>query len=232
VDRIQKIISANGVASRREAERMITAGRVTVNGAVAKLGDSADAETDEIRVDGQAVTRSNERVYIVLNKPRGVLTTMKDDRGRRTVADLTRDVPGRVYPVGRLDYESDGLLIMTNDGEFANRVMHPSHEVPKTYAVAVRGELSAAVEVLRESMTLDDGASVHAISVEQTGEGALKITIREGRNRQIRRMCEQCGLEVRRLSRVAEGTVTMGRLKPGEWRYLTKAEIRQLTIDN
>ncbi|MDR0916796.1 MAG: rRNA pseudouridine synthase [Oscillospiraceae bacterium] len=232
MDRIQKIISANGVASRREAERMITAGRVTVNGAVAKLGDSADAETDEIRVDGQAVTRSNERVYIVLNKPRGVLTTMKDDRGRRTVADLTRDVPGRVYPVGRLDYESDGLLIMTNDGEFANRVMHPSHEVPKTYAVAVRGELSAAVEVLRESMTLDDGASVHAISVEQTGEGALKITIREGRNRQIRRMCEQCGLEVRRLSRVAEGTVTMGRLKPGEWRYLTKAEIRQLTIDN
>lgn len=230
--RLQKLISSAGLASRRAAEDMIRAGRVTVNGAQAALGASADPDTDEIRVDGERVRLPQRRRYIVLHKPRGYVTTMKDDRGRPTVAELVSDAGGRLYPVGRLDMDSEGLLILTDDGQTANALMHPSHQVDKVYTVFVQGQdIPGAVAKLRAMNSLEGEPIVPpAVTViERSGIGAeLQIVIHEGKNRQIRRMCAACRLRVSRLIRVAEGPVTLGALPPGKWRNMTADEISYL----
>lgn len=232
VERLQKILSGAGISSRRAAEAMIAAGRVTVNGVRAPLGSTADPETDEIAVDGVPVAAvPARRYYIMLNKPVGYVTTMSDEKGRKTVAELTADVPARVYPVGRLDINSDGLLLMTNDGDFANAVMHPSFEKDKTYRVVAAGDAAAGVRRLREPMELD-GAALRTPKVElirrEGGLCTLEITIHEGKNRQIRRMCELAGLTVKRLTRISVGPVRLGKLPKGHWRELTDAEVRAL----
>ncbi len=228
-ERLQKILSAAGVASRRASEQYILDGRVTVNGSAATLGMSADPETDDIRVDGEAITVSRRRRYILLHKPRGFVTTMKDDRGRPTVADLTRDAGGRLYPVGRLDMDSEGLLILTDDGAAANALMHPRHEVDKVYTVFVQGpDVKASVKAMQQMEELE-GESIRrpgVMLIELRGQQAeLQITIHEGKNRQIRRMCAAVGLGVSRLIRIAEGPIHLGELPVGKWRSMTKEEI-------
>ncbi len=227
--RLQKLISAAGIASRRTAEAMIRAGRVTVNGETAALGASADPDTDTILVDGQVLSLPSARRYIVLNKPRGYVTTLRDDRGRPTVAELVKDAGGRLYPVGRLDMDSEGLVILTDDGETANALMHPSHQVDKVYTVFVQGQdVPAGIAALR-SMTELDGEPItrpQVMMIERKGTGAeLQITIHEGKNRQIRRMCDACGMRVSRLIRIAEGPVTLGELPAGKWRPMRRDEI-------
>ena len=223
-ERIQKILSAHGVASRREAERMIQAGRVTVDGIPARLGQSAQEGSEKIAIDGIPLAPKGSLVYIMLNKPRGYVTTMSDEHGRKTVISLVADAGVRVYPVGRLDINSEGLLLMTNDGQFANTVAHPSNSKQKTYEAHVRGDSAGAALLMRRPMIIDL-QRVHAVSVrlkKRTDDGGiLSITICEGRNRQIRKMCEQCGLEVRLLKRVSIGSLRLGSLKTGQWRYLT-----------
>lgn len=231
-ERLQKILSAHGLASRREAEKLIAEGLVKVNGKIAQVGDKADPEKDKIELGDKRLTEPGGRVYIMLHKPRGFVTTMSDDLGRKTVVELVKDCPARVYPVGRLDYNSEGLLIMTNDGEVANTLMHPKHEVSKTYLVKVNGsDIDTSVAHLGEEMTID-GVKITPASIkilEKTGnEGKLTITIHEGRNRQIRKMCEQVGLTVKRLKRIAEGRIMLGDLRCGKWRYLSEAEIKYL----
>ncbi|MDR3278536.1 MAG: rRNA pseudouridine synthase [Oscillospiraceae bacterium] len=226
LERIQKILSARGACSRREAERLIADGRVTVNGVTASLGQSADGGTDVIALDGAPLRPPGERVYIMLNKPRGVVTTVRDDRGRQTAVSLVADCGARVYPVGRLDMDSDGLLLLTNDGAFANRLTHPSGEKEKTYLAEVSGDIDAALPVLSQPMEID-GYTVRPARVTADG-GRLTFTIHEGRNRQIRKMCAQAGLAVRRLTRVSEGGVALGGLPPGAWRRLTAAEVEKL----
>lgn len=228
-ERIQKILAQAGLCSRRAAEDLLRDGRVTVNGRPAGLGDSADPARDRLAVDGRPVRAAEEKVYLMLNKPRGFVSTMKDERGRRTVAQLTQGAGARVYPVGRLDYDSEGLLIMTNDGDLTLRLTHPSHEAGKTYRVSVRGDL-ARLPALSEPMVIDGytirPAEVHVLSRTEDGAAKLEITIHEGRNRQIRKMCAQCGLEVRRLKRVAVGKIGLDpALAPGKWRRLTPDEI-------
>lgn len=229
--RLQKIISALGVTSRRAAEEMIRAGRVTVNGEVAPLGAAADPDTDEILLDGKPLPIQEARVYILLHKPRGYVTTLSDEKGRPTVVQLVADCGTRVYPVGRLDYDSEGLLILTNDGEFANRLMHPKHEVKKTYEVWVKGYHAAALALLSRPITLD-GRPIRKPEVSflwADGDKAkLRVTIHEGRNRQVRRMCQQANMTVTRLRRVAEGKLLLGDLPKGKWRYLTEEEIAGL----
>lgn len=230
-ERLQKILSARGVASRRKAEEMIEAGRVTVNGAVASLGDTADEDTDEILVDGKLLPSRPGCVYILLNKPRGYVTTLSDEQGRPNAAQLVADCGVRVYPVGRLDMDSEGLLIFTNDGDFANRLMHPSHEVEKTYDTWVTGYTAGGEERLKKPIELD-GYRIRppkVILLYADGEKAkLRITIHEGRNRQVRRMCQAAGMTVTRLRRIREGKLRLGELPPGKWRYLTEAEIKLL----
>ena len=230
-ERVQKIISGHGVASRREAENMILSGRVTVNGLAAELGQSADADRDEIAVDGIPLSPRGKPVYIALYKPRGYVTTVSDDRGRDTVMSLVSDVGERVYPVGRLDMYSEGLLIMTNDGQFANAVAHPSYGKTKSYEVRVRGDVNGAASLMRQPMEIDKHM-IHAASVkvlQQTrDDGVLHISINEGRNRQIRKMCSLCSLTVISLKRVAIGSLELGALKPGQWRRLTERERTQL----
>ena len=231
-ERIQKILAQAGLCSRRAAEDLLRDGRVTVNGRPAGLGDSADPTRDRLAVDGRPVRAAEEKVYLMLNKPRGFVSTMKDERGRRTVAQLTQGAGARVYPVGRLDYDSEGLLIMTNDGDLTLRLTHPSHEAGKTYRVSVRGDL-ARLPALSEPMVIDGytirPAEVHVLSRTEDGAAKLEITIHEGRNRQIRKMCAQCGLEVRRLKRVAVGKIGLDpALAPGKWRRLTPDEIAYL----
>ena len=229
--RLQKCISEAGVASRRAAETMISAGRVTVNGQTAQLGAQADPETDVICIDGRPLPSRAPKRYIMLNKPRGYVTTMHDEHGRKTVADLVASLGERLYPVGRLDLDSEGLLILTNDGEIANCLMHPSHEIPKTYEVDVAGgDLAVAAETMH-AVTELEGYHVHPAKVTVLAPGRLSVTIHEGRNRQVRRMCALAGLRVRRLCRVREGTVELGGLKPGRWRPLTEDEIRSLYRD-
>ena len=231
-ERLQKIIAASGMMSRRAAEELIAAGKVSVNGAVAALGDKADAARDRITVNGKALAPPEEKVYIMLNKPKGYVTTLSDEKGRRTVAELVKDTGLRLYPVGRLDMYSEGLLIMTNDGEFADRLMHPRGGVEKCYRTTVSGAVSTSViERLCAPMVIDGyrthGAMVETEKLSHDG-GVLLITISEGRNRQVRKMCEQAGLKVTRLQRISEGGVRLGDLKPGAWRPLTRAEIKQL----
>ena len=229
--RIQKILSAHGVASRRQAEQMILAGRVTVNGKPAVIGQSAQFGHDEIAVDCVPLMPVRELMYIMLNKPRGYITTVSDDRGRKTVMDLVADTGTRVFPVGRLDKDTEGLLLLTNDGHFANAVAHPSNCLMKTYEVRIRGETAGAEEKLSQRMEIDSHI-VHAASVvlaERTENGAvLHITISEGRNRQIRKMCTKCGFEVLSLMRLSIGPLGLGSLEKGKWRHLTKKERRSL----
>lgn len=231
MQRLQKILSARGVASRRKAEEMITAGRITVNGRVCALGDSADPEVDEILVDGKPLPSPAGAVYIMLHKPRGYVTTLSDEKGRKTVADLVKDCGVRVYPVGRLDYDSEGLLLMTNDGDFANGMMHPKHRVEKTYAVWVTGYRKEATELLKQPIELD-GYKIRPPKVKlirfEGNKALYHVTIGEGRNRQVRRMCAQAGMEVQRLKRIREGTLELGDLPLGKWRYLTEKEIAEL----
>ena len=229
-ERLQKLISSAGLASRRAAEELIKQGRVEVNGETASLGMSADPELDDIRVNGKRLRISGTRVYIMLNKPRGYVTTLSDEKGRKTVAELVKGAGRRLYPVGRLDLNSEGLLIMTDDGEAANALMHPSHEVGKTYRVTVSGrEPEAAVREL-EARREVEGEPIRPAQVSlagETGEGKymLDVTIHEGRNRQVRKMCAAAGLEVRRLVRIAEGELSLGGLQTGKWRRLTSEEL-------
>ena len=227
-ERLQKILSARGVASRRKAEELLQAGRITVNGRVAELGESADPENDCILVDGKEIPSPGKAVYIMLNKPRGYVTTLSDEKGRPTVAQLVEDCGVRVYPVGRLDYDSEGLLLLTNDGAFANRLMHPRQEISKVYEVWVTGYHEASSALLGRPIELD-GYRIRPPKVKlirAEGERAkFLVTIHEGRNRQVRRMCEAAGMRVTRLRRIQEGNLSLGNLKTGSWRYLTDDEL-------
>ena len=228
-ERLQKLLSAGGIASRRGAEAYLTAGRVSVNGHIARLGDKADPERDEIRVDGVPLTSGGPRTYLMLNKPRGYVTTRSDEQGRRTAAELVKDCGVRVWPVGRLDLNSEGLLLFTDDGALTQRLLHPSHEVEKEYWVWVDGALNRALPLLRGPMVLD-GVPLRPAEVKVLREngGLLSVTIHQGKKRQVRRMCAQAGLTVRRLRRVREGELELGGLPPGRWRYLSGEEVRLL----
>ena len=230
-ERLQKILSARGVASRRKAEEMILAGRVLCNGIPAELGMAADPDVDEIRIDGKLLPGASNHVYLMLHKPRGYVTTLSDEKGRKNAAMLVADCGTRVYPVGRLDMDSEGLLLFTHDGEFANALMHPKHEVNKTYLVWVTGYSLEAEEKLRLPVTLD-GYTIRPPEVSRMraaeGKALLEVTIHEGRNRQIRRMCEIAGMKVTRLKRIAEGALKLNDLPLGKWRHLTTAEVEAL----
>lgn len=231
-ERLQKLLSSAGVCSRRRAEDYILAGRVTVNGTPAHLGDRADPDRDTVCLDGTPlVSAPAARQVLMLYKPRGVVTTLSDERGRKTVADLVRDCPTRVWPVGRLDRDSEGLLLLTDDGALTHALLHPSHEVEKEYLVWVTGQTETGLARLSEPLTLD-GYALHPARVQllrrEGAKSLLSVVIHEGRNRQVRRMCALCGMEVQRLKRVREGTLRLDeRLKPGQWRPLTPGE-RQL----
>ena len=231
VERIQKILASRGIASRRACEDMIVAGRVTCNGKICVLGESADPDKDILMVDGHPIPALQKSTYIMLHKPKGYVTTMSDEKGRKNVSELVSQCPQRVYPVGRLDMDSEGLLIMTNDGEFANRLMHPSHEIDKVYCVTVKGYSSAALELVQRAIVLD-GYRIQKPKVEvlsaMGGQAQLRITIHEGRNRQVRRMCAAAGMQVKKLVRIAEGQLELGQLPSGKWRYLTEEEISLL----
>ena len=231
-ERLQKLISASGLMSRRAAEEAILSGRVLLNGNTAVPGDKADPDEDRILVDGAPRPCAGKKLYVMLNKPRGVVTSLHDEKDRPDVSGLVSDLGVRLYPVGRLDMYSEGLLLMTNDGEFANRVMHPSHECRKTYRTWVKGErIDRALARLRAPMEID-GYRIRPAEVELVSEdpdGALlSITIHEGRNRQVRKMCALAGLKVTRLMRTAEGELSLGDLRPGQWRFLTDDEVRTI----
>ncbi len=230
-ERLQKILSARGVASRRKAEEWIEQGKVSVNGIPAKLGDTADAETDEILIDGQPIPKQESYVYILLHKPRGYVTTLSDEKGRPNAAQLVADCGVRVYPVGRLDMDSEGLLLFTNDGAFANALMHPKHEVQKTYDTWVTGYVPGSELRLSRPITLD-GYTIRPPKVKliraQGQKAKFQITIHEGRNRQVRRMCEAAGMQCTRLRRIQEGSLSLGNLPLGKWRYLTEDEVKKL----
>lgn len=231
--RLQKILSDSGICSRRKAEELISQGLVKVNGKAAKLGDKAN-DRDVIMVDGERVRYSKRRrkIYIMLNKPRGYVTTMSDELDRRCVTELLDGVEERVYPVGRLDRNSEGLLLFTNDGNFANDIMHPSRHISKTYRVTVHSKITdEQIVQLTEGINLDGKMTLPAtvnVELDSPERSVMRITIREGRNRQIRRMCEAVGLEVVRLRRTSIGPVKLGMLKPGAWRELTAEEIRAM----
>ena len=230
-ERLQKILSSRGVCSRRKAEELISAGLVTVNGASAKLGDAADPELDEILVEGKPLPKPQAYVYLMLNKPRGYVTTLSDEKGRPNAAQLVADCGVRVYPVGRLDMDSEGLLLFTNDGDFANTLMHPKHQVEKTYDTWVTGYNPGCFKRLSEPMELDGYRlripKLKLLKVEgQTAR--IQITIHEGRYRQVRRMCETAGMKVTRLRRIREGALLLGDLPKGKWRYLNQDEVDQL----
>ena len=230
-ERLQKILSARGVASRRKAEQMIQNGAVSVNGVTAALGDSADPELDRICVNGQPLPTGQRFVYILLNKPRGYVTTLSDEKGRPNAAQLVADCGTRVYPVGRLDMDSEGLLLFTNDGAFANALTHPKQEVEKIYEVWTVGYAPGGEEKLSRPIVLD-GYRIRppkVVLLSADGEKAkFRVTIHEGRNRQIRRMCEAAGMRCTRLRRIQEGSLRLGDLPCGAWRYLTPEEIAEL----
>ena len=230
-ERLQKILSARGIASRRKAEEMILQGLVSVNGRVAVLGDTADADTDEILVAGKPLPNRESHVYILLNKPRGYVTTLSDEKGRPNAAQLVADCGTRVYPVGRLDMDSEGLLLFTNDGAFANALMHPKHEVKKTYETWVTGYVPGCEVRLSRPITLD-GYTIRPPKVKllwaEGRKAKFQVTIHEGRNRQVRWMCEAAGMTCTRLRRIKEGSLSLGDLPPGKWRHLTPEEVAAL----
>ena len=230
-ERLQKILSARGLASRRKAEQMIQNGAVTVNGVTAALGDSADPELDRICVNGQPLPTGQRFVYILLNKPRGYVTTLSDEKGRPNAAQLVADCGTRVYPVGRLDMDSEGLLLFTNDGAFANALTHPKQEVEKIYEVWAVGYAPGGEEKLSRPIVLDGyricPPKVLLLSVNGA-KAKFRVTLHEGRNRQIRRMCEAAGMRCTRLRRIQEGSLRLGNLPCGAWRYLTPEEVAEL----
>lgn len=234
-ERLQKILASWGVASRRKAEEMIRTGRVSVNGRPAGLGDGAVPGKDKITLDGEPLSFSGKKVYLALHKPRGFVTTMSDERDRKCVAQLVEDVGERVYPVGRLDKDSEGLLLMTNDGAFANLVSHPRKHIAKTYRVTVRpGINEEQLTRLATGIEIDGRMTAQAkvkVLEQQPGRVVLEIVLYEGRNREIRKMCEALGLEVARLKRVAVGPVRLGMLPQGKYRELTKEEIKGLLAE-
>lgn len=231
-ERLQKLIAACGLASRRAAEEWITAGRVTVNGATARLGDRADLDRDEILVDGVPLRSGEARIYLMLNKPRGYVTTLADEKGRKTVADLVAGCGERVWPVGRLDLDSEGLLLMTNDGALTQQLIHPRYEVEKEYLVWVTGDVGKALPILSMPMELDGDRLAPAKVRKGRNSGGvtqLSVVIHQGKNRQVRRMCDKAGLTVLRLKRIREGDLMLDRtLKPGQWRALTQPELQLL----
>lgn len=236
VMRIQRALARAGVASRRHSEDLIRAGRVTVNGATAQIGQTVDPERDDIRVDGRVVPPPAKLVWIVLHKPAGVMTTRSDTRGRRTVFDFVKDVPGLTY-VGRLDYDTEGVLLFTTDGQATNALMHPSHGVERTYVAIVQGDAPAAARTARQGVELEDGPvrprHVRTRPIED-GRYEFELTLTEGRKREVRRLCKALGLRVERLIRTRYGPVELGSLKRGECRALTsreKDEIMRLTSD-
>ncbi len=230
--RLQKILSEMGIASRRQAEEMILEGRITVNGRIANLGMKADPSKDHIKVDGKLLVRREPKVYLAFNKPREVVTTLSDPEGRTTVKDYLKNVKYRVYPVGRLDYHSEGLLLFTNDGEFANSIMHPSKKILKTYQVKVKGiPEEKDLDKLRRGIKLEDGLTAPAKvkKIKATENNAwIEITIHEGRNRQVRRMFEKIGHAVIKLIRIKINGISLGNMKPGEYRFLEPEEINKL----
>ncbi|HEX9874903.1 MAG TPA: pseudouridine synthase, partial [Deferrimonas sp.] len=231
-ERLQKLIAAAGLASRREAEGWIEAGRVRVNGTVAVLGERADPAEDRVEVDGRPLGGQEEKFYILLNKPTGYVTTLRDPKGRPVVADLVKGIPARLFPVGRLDLNTEGVLILTNDGDLAQHLAHPRHQIDKTYLVRVRGALSAASQQkLARGILLDDGPTAPARVEDVRVVGShtwFKITIHEGRNRQVRRMCETLGHSVSRLKRIRLAFLDLGDLASGHFRHLTPQEVAQL----
>ena len=230
-ERLQKLIAAAGLCSRRSAEEWIAQGRVSVNGRQAHLGDCADLSLDSVLVDGVPLGRNDRKRYLMLNKPRGYVCTLSDEKGRPTVAELVKDCGVRVFPVGRLDLDSEGLLLLTNDGEWMQRILHPKYEVNKTYHVTVAGEVGDATKKLSR-LTQIDGEAIRPAQVEILYRGRetaeLAFTIHEGKNRQIRRMCAAVGLCVKRLRRVAEHDLLLGDLPIGAWRDLTERELSLL----
>lgn len=230
--RLQKLLADRGIASRRKAEVLIADGLVKVNGATAHIGDKVDPQKDKVTVSGKPLVTKVGNVYLMLHKPRGFLSTVSDDRGRRCVTQLVSDIPERIYPVGRLDRDSEGLLLMTNDGAFANAMTHPSRHVPKTYRVTVRPAVTDEQLTQLTMGVLIDGqktapATVRVVS-QEPGRVVLEIVLYEGRNRQIRKMCEALGLEVARLKRIAVGPVKLGMLQQGDYRRLTREEVKKL----
>lgn len=232
MDRIQKLLSAAGVCSRRQAEEFLRNGRVAVNGSAASLGDRADPETDRITLDGRPVRFPAEKLYLMLHKPRGVVTTLSDEKGRPSVAELVSGCGGRVYPVGRLDMDSEGLLLLTSDGAFAQRLAHPSHQMEKEYHVTVTGRLEGCEARLAALTALEDGSPITPARVRTVAAGkgrrVLSVVICQGLNRQVRRMCAMAELRVERLVRVREGSLELGELPPGQWRFLTAGERARL----
>lgn len=235
--RLQKMLADCGVASRRKSEQLIADGQVKVNGRTAQIGDKVDPYRDKVFVAGKRITAAAKKKYryIMLHKPRGYITTMDDEMGRKCVAELVADIEERIYPVGRLDRESEGMLLMTNDGAFANTVTHPKKHIYKIYRVTVRPGITEEQIIKFETGMEIDGyktapAEVRVVKKEE-GRAVLEIVLREGRNRQIRKMCEQLGIEVARLKRVAIGQVKLGMLQPGKWRDLTPEEVKKLTAD-
>ena len=232
--RLQKFLAESGVASRRKSEELIEQGTVKVNGRLASIGDKIDPKKDTVTVSGKKIVKTKTFTYVVLHKPRGFITTMNDEMDRKCVAELIKDVPGRVYPVGRLDRDSEGMLLFTNDGAFANAMTHPTKHVPKTYRVTVRPSISEEqITALTQGVIIDDRKTAPAevrVVTKEEGRVVLEIILYEGRNRQIRKMCEEVGLEVARLKRTAIGSIKLGMLKQGAWRNLTEDEVRKLMI--
>ncbi len=234
--RLQKYLSMCAVASRRKAEELIAQGKVKVNGKVAQIGDKISPKHDTVTVIGRKIVGSRKHYYIMLHKPRGYITTMDDEMGRKCVAELVRDVGARVYPVGRLDKDSEGLLLMTNDGEFANHMTHPSKHIPKTYRVTVRPDVTEdMLTAFATGMEIDGRitapADAHIIE-KQDNRVVMEIVLYEGRNRQIRKMCESLGLEVARLKRTSMGSLKLGMLPPGKWRELKEDEVHKLMVSS
>lgn len=232
--KLQKYVADCGLMSRRAAEEKILDGSIKVNGERVELGRRINPETDEVSFNGRLLVmpKFKKYYYIMLNKPKGYVTTMSDEQGRKCVADLVKDVGARVYPCGRLDADSEGLLIMTNDGELANRLTHPSHHIPKYYTVRVKGKITEKqLKLLNSPMTLD-GTVLQPVEVSllsmNENESSLGFTLHEGRNRQIRKMCEQVSLEVTKLKRIAIGQIELGSLKSGTWRFLTRSQVEYL----
>lgn len=232
--RLQKFLAESGVASRRKSEELIEQGKVKVNGNVASIGDKINPKRDTVTVSGKKIVKQKSHTYIMLHKPRGFITTMSDEMDRKCVAQLIKDVPGRVYPVGRLDRDSEGMLLFTNDGEFANAMTHPTRHVPKTYRVTVRpGITDDQITRLTTGIMIDERMTAPCevrVVTKEEGRVVLEIILHEGRNRQIRKMCEEVGLEVARLKRTAIASIKLGMLKQGDYRELSEDEVRKLMI--
>lgn len=237
--RLQKYFTDCGVMSRRAAEEQILLGKVKVNGIIASVGDTVEPGIDKVEFNGKIIIpMTEENVCIMLNKPRGYVTTMADERGRKNVSELVEDVKMRVYPIGRLDMDSDGLLLLTNNGALANKLTHPRHEIPKIYRVSVRGvPTTEQLKQLGSEMKIDGykilPVKVEVVSRARTADetSVLQMTLYEGRNRQIRKMCDAVGLKIRRLTRISIGKISLGSLSSGKWRRLTKKEIDYLMND-